>query len=119
MAFAVALCTSDCANAVAILNADAEFQKGLGNIMNPDIEVSVTVDEGSGTCIPGCTGRRFLFPFETSKDMSPLTSDDSEGRLLQDLLVQTTVVNIIVDMAETGESVNPTQLLKQFEDNKS
>ena len=59
VAFAVTLCTSDCANAVAILNADAEFQKGLGNIMDPDVEVPVTVDEGSGTCIPGCTGRRF------------------------------------------------------------
>merc|ERR1712161_83124 len=118
VAFAVTLCTSDCANAVAILNADAEFQKGLGNIMDPKIEVPVTVDEGSGTCTPtpGCTGRRFLFPVETDKDMSPATSDDSEGRLLT---FSTTVVNIIVDMAETGESVNPTQLLEQFEDNKS
>ena len=33
--------------------------------------------------------------------------------------LQTTVVNIVVDMFETGESVDPTQLLKQFEDNKS
>merc|ERR1712238_208129 len=39
-----------------------------------------------------------------------------EGRLLT---FSTTVVNIIVDMAETGESVNPTQLLEQFETNKS
>merc|ERR1712238_378511 len=116
VAFGVTICTSDCDNAVDILNADVTFQKGLNNILDPDIEVPVEVDEGSGTCTPGCTGRRFLFPFGTDKDMAPATSDDSEGRILTS---STTVVNIIVDMVETGESVNPTQLLKQFEDNKS
>ena len=118
VAFALTICTLDCENAVDSLNVDTKFQKGLNNILDPNILVPVTVDEGSSTCTPGCTGGRFLFPFETGKDMSSATFYDSEGRLLQDQQ-QTTVVNIIVDMAETGESVNPTQLLEQFEDNKS
>ena len=61
MVFAVTICTSECANAVAILNANAEFKTKIGTIMGPDIEVPVEVDEGLGTCTPGCTGRRFLF----------------------------------------------------------
>jgi len=118
--FAVTICTSDCYNAADTLNTDAKFQNRVGEILDPGIVVAVLVSEGSGICTPGCTvpsERRFLYPFKTGKDMSPVTSDDNEGRLLQ--LLQTTVVNIIVDMAETGESVNPTQLLELFEGNKS
>merc|ERR1712238_156395 len=120
--FAATVCVEakDCENTVAKLNADDAFLTEVGEILDADTNVLVTVVEGSGICTPGCSSvpseRRFLYPFETVKDMSPVTSEDNEGRLLTS---STTVVNIIVDMVNTGESVNPTQLLKQFEDNKS
>ena len=114
LVFAVTVCTSECADAVATLNADAEFELKLSTIMDPNITVPVEVYEGSSICIPGCVLpiRRFLFPFETDTNMSPATSDGSEGQLLQ--LQQTTVVTIVVDMAETGESVDSIQLLNQL-----
>ena len=48
--------------------------------------------------------------------MSPVTSKDSEGRLLSS---STTVVIMIVQMVDTGESVDQTQLLENFETNKN
>ena len=83
--FAVTVCVEakDCENTAAKLNADDVFLTEVGNILDADNNVSVTVVEGSGICTPGCTlvpsERRFLYPFEIVKDMSPVTFEDNEG----------------------------------------
>jgi len=121
LAFAATLCVeaTDCENTAAKLNADDTFLTEVGKILDADIKVSVIVVEGSGICTPGCTlvpsERRFLYPFETVKDRSPVTFEDNEGRLLT---FSITVVNIIVDMVNTGESVDQAQLLNEFDNKK-
>ena len=77
-------------------------------MLDDTVVILVTVVEGSGTCIPGCTlvppNGRFLYPFETTKDMSPFTTKDTKGRSLSSSL---SVVNIILDMVNTSELVDP------------
>ena len=118
------ICSANCQNLVTQLNEDAVFKGKVGNITanNTSIngtEVKVLVEEGSATCLAGCKvipSTRFLYPFETNKDMSSVTSEFSERQLQQEF--QSTVVNVIVDMAATGQSVDPAQLLEELETNK-
>eukprot|EP00751_Fragilariopsis_kerguelensis_P045869 CAMPEP_0170982628 /NCGR_PEP_ID=MMETSP0736-20130129/3741_1 /TAXON_ID=186038 /ORGANISM="Fragilariopsis kerguelensis, Strain L26-C5" /LENGTH=70 /DNA_ID=CAMNT_0011405891 /DNA_START=35 /DNA_END=243 /DNA_ORIENTATION=- len=48
--------------------------------------------------------------------MSPVSSEDSEGRLLTS---STTVVIMIIQMVDTGVSVDQAQLVDNFDTNKS
>ena len=118
--FAVAICIAVCKNAVHFLNGDEAFLTGLNKILDATVDIPVTVAASSDKCTLECTlvppERRFVYLFETYKDISPVTSKDSERRLLT---FSTTVVNIIVDMVNTGESVDPAQLLEKFEINKN
>ena len=121
------ICSTNCVNLVAQLNTDEVFKTQVANIAANDTDikgddVKVGIEIGSTTCVPGCTvitsnitSNRFLYPFETDKAVSSVTSEHS-GRQLQ--ISKSTVVNVIVDMAATGQSVDSAQLLRKFENNK-
>ena len=129
---AATLCIENCTFAVAYLKNDIKFINGTKEIAAGDTDikadqVELKIESGSNTCTKGCTlassspstgpigDRRFLYPFETNKDISPISSKDSEGQLLT---LQTTVVNLVIDLAATGESVDPLQILEAFEASK-
>ena len=118
--FAFKICIEKCDTAAKDLDGDKSFTNNIANIAAEGTningtEVIVEIGEGSGICIEGCSSRRFLYQFLTDNDMSPVTSEDSEGNLLA---FQTTTINVLVDMVATGESVDQTQLLGEFETNK-
>mmetsp|Transcript_7465 Transcript_7465/g.7653 ORF Transcript_7465/g.7653 Transcript_7465/m.7653 type:complete len:150 (+) Transcript_7465:907-1356(+) len=73
---------------------------------------TITFDD---TGIIGSTGNaRILLEFAFGSDVH-VAGSDGERRVL----FQTTVVNIVVDMVNTGESVDPAQLIQEFETNKN
>ena len=118
--FAFEICSSKCDTAAEDLSGDQSFTGQIGDIAAGGTsidgsEVIVQVGEGSGTCIDGCSSRRFLNQFLTDKDMSPVPSEDSDGNLL---IFQTTIINVVIDMVATGESVNPEELLGEVATNK-
>jgi len=129
---ALTICTEDCANAAENLNNNAKLRNATQalaaqNTTAASEEIVSKIEPGSSSCSPGCTspssspstgqieGSRFLFPFETNKDILPISSKDSEGQLLT---FQTTVVNLVIDLAATGESVDPVQIQQAFEASK-
>jgi len=121
--FEMEICSTNCENLVTQLNQNEMFKGQVRNIVanNTAIDgdtVMVQIVTGSGTCLSGCTvttSRRFLYPFETDKAVSSVTSEFS-GRQLQSSA--STVVNVIVYYyAANGQSVDPAQLLVGLETN--
>jgi len=120
--FSMEVCSTNCENLVTQLNQNEMFKGQVRNIVanNTAIDgdtVMVQIVTGSGTCLSGCTvttSRRFLYPFETDKAVSSVTSEFS-GRQLQ--ISASTVVNVIVDVSAAGQSVDLAQLLVILETN--